>query len=726
MTMAGSVAKVTLARSRDIPFNKLVLSQSNVRRVKAGVSVDELAEDIACRGLLQGLNVRAVMTAAGVETGMFEIPAGGRRYRALELLVKQKRLAKTAPVPCVVSEGGIAEEDSLAENVQRAPLHPLDQFRAFRKLREKGQSEEEIAAAFFVSVAVVRQRLRLAAVSPKLLDAFAEDSLTLDQIMAFTVSADHERQEQVFERAKQSRAMEPYAIRRMLTEGSVRATEKRAIFIGLDAYVQAGGTIMNDLFQGDGGGWLQDVALVERLVAEKLQQQADAIRAEGWKWIEVAVDLPYGHVYGLRRLRGEPAPLTAEEEATRAALRAEYDALEQTHADVDELPDGVDIRCAELETALAAFEDRPIQFDANEIAIAGAFVSLDGMGQLRIERGYVRSEDEPPIAVEPSPETKADEDRPQLAAARAETSDVLASNASEPEESEEDEDIKSIPDRLMTELTSYRTLALRHALGADPDVAFLAALHGLSLKAFYRYALDSCLELDLRNVALGAHIQGFGDSEIAGAFDRRHRQWANQLPKEPEKLWDALVGFDLDSRQSLFAHCVSLAVNAAFEPYNRRPRALAHADKLAQALELDMAATGWRPTVETYLGRVTKARILAAVREARGDDAARRLEGLKKGEMAETAENLIENSGWLPEPLRTPGRCAVTVHAAPESDADLNAEPTGNPVQDGERTGDEFDARGEEGEEDVEADTDAETGVDATPNAADPLSAAAE
>ena len=227
--------------------------------------------------------------------------------------------------------------------------------------------------------------------------------------MAFTVSADHERQEQVFERAKQSRAMEPYAIRRMLTEGSVRAVDKRAVFIGLDAYVQAGGTIMNDLFQGDGGGWLQDVALVERLVSEKLERQADAIRAEGWKWIEVAVDLPYGYVYGLRRLRGEPAPLTSEEEATKASLQAEYDRLERDHAAQDELPEGVDIRCAEIETALAAFEDRPIRFDAEEIAIAGAFVSLDGMGQLRIERGYVRADDEPPIAVEPSPETKADE-----------------------------------------------------------------------------------------------------------------------------------------------------------------------------------------------------------------------------------------------------------------------------------------------------------------------------
>ena len=111
--MATAVQKITLSSSRDIPFNKLVLTQSNVRRVKAGVSIEELAEDIARRTLLQSLNVRPVLDADGAETGMFEIPAGGRRYRALELLVKQKRLAKTAPVPCVVRDPAriAAEED---------------------------------------------------------------------------------------------------------------------------------------------------------------------------------------------------------------------------------------------------------------------------------------------------------------------------------------------------------------------------------------------------------------------------------------------------------------------------------------------------------------------------------------------------------------------------------------------------------------------------------------
>ena len=103
--------------------------------MKAGVSIEQMAESIAQRTLLQSLSVRAVVDADGQETGMFEVPAGGRRYRALELLVKQKRMAKTQPVPCVVRDGGIAEDNSLAENDERVGLHPLDQFRAFKLLR---------------------------------------------------------------------------------------------------------------------------------------------------------------------------------------------------------------------------------------------------------------------------------------------------------------------------------------------------------------------------------------------------------------------------------------------------------------------------------------------------------------------------------------------------------------------------------------------------------------
>lgn len=658
--MATPVQKITLSPSRDIPFNKLLLSQSNVRRVKAGVSVEELADDIARRGLLQGLSVRAVVDQAGVETGMFEIPAGGRRYRALELLVKQKRLAKTAPVPCVVRDSGIAEEDSLAENVQRAPLHPLDQFRAFLALREKGQSEEGIAAAFFVSVNVVKQRLKLASVSPALLDVYAEDGMTLDQLMAFTVSGDHERQEQVFERLKASYDKQPYVIRRMLTEGAVRASDKRAQFIGLDAYVAAGGTVLRDLFQGDDGGWLQDVPLVDQMVADKLNADAKAIAAEGWKWIEVAPDFAYGHAFGLRQLRGEAVPLSAEEEASCDALQAELDRLSDEYQDADELPDEVDERLSELETLIEGFDNRPVVFDAAEIARAGAFVSIGADGQLRVERGYVRAEDELPTepASEPDAGAGADDERAMAAGYEGDEALVMAEPNAEPEE---DEGLSPISDRLMTELTSHRTLGLRHALGERPDVAFVAALHVLTLKTFYHYGSDSCLELDLKSVSFGTQAPGLNDSASAEAIRARHESWSKALPKESADLWDALQEWDGDSQAALFAHIVSLSVNAVYEPWNRRPRATAHADRLAQAVDLDMAAAGWKPTVDNFLSRVTKARILQAVSQAKGQRAADRIEHLKKGDMAAEAQTLLADTGWLPEPLRTVDRCASKV-----------------------------------------------------------------
>ena len=120
---------------------------------------------------------------------------------------EKKRMAKTQPVPCVVREGGIAEDDSLAENDERVGLHPLDQFRAFKTLSDTGLSEEDIAARHFVSPAIVKQRL--ASVSPKLHEVYAEDGMTLEQLMAFSVTADQVRQEQVWENVSRSGYDEP-------------------------------------------------------------------------------------------------------------------------------------------------------------------------------------------------------------------------------------------------------------------------------------------------------------------------------------------------------------------------------------------------------------------------------------------------------------------------------------------------------------------------------------
>ncbi|MCC8959920.1 ParB N-terminal domain-containing protein [Bradyrhizobium sp. Pear77] len=677
--MTKAVQKITLSPSRDIPFNKLVLSQSNVRRVKAGVSIAQLAESIAQRTLLQSLSVRAVVDADGNETGMFEVPAGGRRYRALELLVKQKRMSKVQAVPCVVREGGIAADDSVAENDERVGLHPLDQFRAFQILRDLGMSEDDIAARHFVNPAIVKQRLRLASVSPKLHEVYAEDGMTLEQLMAFSVTTDHARQEQVWENVSRSGYDEPYQIRRMLTENTVRGSDRRAQFVGLDAYRHAGGGVLRDLFEHDDGGWLQDVVLLDRLVTEKLKTEAETIAAEGWKWISVAVEFPYGHTQGLREIEGKPVDLSPEEQATIDALNAEQAKLETEYQDADELPDEIDQRLGEIEAALAAFEDRPMLYDPTEIARAGVFISIDSEGRLAVDRGYVRPEDEVQ-ASDPDVGQDADvsssegqEEGPSVQRT------VIAVAGSAPDAEDDDEDAaKPLPDRLITELTAHRTLALRDALAENPAVAFQAVLHNFVLTAFYRFASSgSCLEIGLRTPNFPAQAPGLRESVSAKAVEARHEAWKVRLPKSENDLWDALTALDGGAQASLFAHCASFAVNAVYEPANRynQGRVSAHgvrtrldqADVLARAIGLDMVQAGWRPTVDNYLGRVTKPRILEAVREAKGESSAQLIDHLKKADMAKEAERLLDGSGWLPEPLRLVDAGASSVE--PEGEA---------------------------------------------------------
>lgn len=500
MAKSKSMPKLTLSVSRDIPLNKLALSQANVRQIKAGVSIEELTEDIARRTLLQSLTVRAVLDDGGAETGMYEVPAGGRRFRALQLLVKQKRLASDAPIPCIIRIEGLAEEDSLAENIQRAPLHPLDQFRAFQTLREKGKSEEDIAAAFFVSVNVVRQRLKLAAVAPALLDLYADDELSLEQLMGFTVNPDHQRQVEVWEALKKGYARDPYHIRRLLTEGAVRAGDKRARFVGIEAYEQAGGVVLRDLFADADDGWLQDAALLNRLAAEKLEIAANEICGERWLWVEAASDFPYGHTFGLRRIAGERSALSEAEQRTYGALRAEFDKLQEEHDAAEELPEDVDQRLGQLEAAIEAFDSRPYQFAAEEVTRAGVFVSIDPSGQLRIERGYVRAEDEPKAEAE----WQAAQDPADSSAVGPDADRAPITEGMSDAPSSDDEPERPIPDRVIADLTAYRTMALRDALSRSPDIAKLAVLHTMALTSFDRQRVDTCLTIDMREGAANA------------------------------------------------------------------------------------------------------------------------------------------------------------------------------------------------------------------------------
>ena len=673
--MAKAAQKLVLSGSRDIPFDKLALSQSNVRRVKAGVSIGQLAEDIVRRTLLQSLNVRPILDSEGQETGRFEVPAGGRRYRALELLVKQKRLARNAPIPCVVrtaNDGVLAEEDSYAENTFREPLHPLDQFTGMQAMVDKGQDVESIAAHFNVTPSVVNQRLRLAKVSSKLREVYAEDGMTLEQLMAFSVSDDHDRQEQVWDLLAHSYNKSSAYIRGKLTEDTIRVADRRVRFIGVDAYVAAGGHIMRDLFEEDDGGWLTDPALLDRLVAEKLQVDGEKIGTEGWKWVATAVDLPWGVTNGLREIDGLLVPRTQEEDARLAELESEAAAIEQQWSDEPHVPDEVHERIAAIDAEIGALVDRPRIFDPEEIARAGVFVSIETDGSLRIERGYVRPEDEPVVEAETAAGEEdalgnavEDGDDEGAGAIDSGASNVVSIGAaSGGDEDDAGEILRPLPERLVAELTAWRTLALQNAFAQEPSTAFAAVLHAFVLSTFYMASRESCLEVSLNKVSFGFAPSDLRGSAPAKAIEERHKRWADRLPDDDKDLWDALLQFDGTEQAALFAHCASQALNAQQEVVPKYDngrvskhsveRRIVHSHVLSRAVGLDLVGAGWRPTVEGYFRSVTKPRILADVTEAKGPKFAEMIDHLKKGDMASEAERLLEDAGWLPEPMRTP------------------------------------------------------------------------
>jgi ParB family chromosome partitioning protein len=301
-----------------IPLNKLVPSSANVRKTGTGIGIDELAASISAHGLLQNLQVRAT------PRGTFEVIAGGRRHAALKLLAKQKSMARDEPIGCnVLQDGEDATEISLAENVIRVDMHPADEFEVFKRLADAGKPPEDIAAHYGVSALVVRQRLKLAAVSPALMQAYRDEEMTLEHLMAFTVSDDHAAQEAAWRELPEWNR-NAKAIREHLTRAQVRDSDPRVRFVTLQAYEAAGGTVVSDLFKEQ--NYVVDVALLDRLCAEKPEAEAEAVRGEGWKWVEIVTNIDDALLDAHKRQRGKYEP-SAKEAKRIGKLEAELEEL---------------------------------------------------------------------------------------------------------------------------------------------------------------------------------------------------------------------------------------------------------------------------------------------------------------------------------------------------------------------------------------------------------------
>jgi ParB family chromosome partitioning protein len=630
-----------------IPLNKLKKSPKNARKTPhSEAAIEAYAASIAAKGILQNLVVEPEIDGEGAATGFYLVTIGEGRRLAQLLRVKRKEIKKTEPIRCIVDTANDPHEISLDENVTRENMHPADQFEAFRKLAEdRGFGAEEIAARFGVTPHVVRQRLRLGALSPRLIQVYREGDLALEQLMAFAITDDHARQEGVYERLSYNR--DASTIRRLLTETHVAATDRRARFVGIEAYTGAGGTVLRDLFTEDRGGYLEDVALLDLLVTAKLGREADAVRAaEGWKWAEAHLDFPHAH--GMRRTYPHPVELSVEDQAALGAAQSEFDRLTEQHQTADELPDEVDARFGELETEIQRLEAKRQAYDSDDVARGGPFVILNHDGAVRIERGFIRPADEKPQPeVEQASEASMAGD-PEGADDRA-VQDESGEGAGAADEEDDD---RPLSDVLVRDLTAHRTLGLRLNLSEQPEVAIVAVTHALAAQILYLGADAHVVGIQPIKTDLAAHADGIEDSPAGEAWADRHANWARQLPRDVANLWAFVAELDPDSRMALFAHCVALTVNAVKLPWERRPRALATADRLADAVSLDMTGY-WRPTVRSYLGRVTKARILEAVSEGVSGEAAERMADMKKVDMAEAAEQLLGATGWLPSLLET-------------------------------------------------------------------------
>lgn len=663
MTMNAKAAPVTENGTEIfIPLNKLKKSPRNARKTPHGeAAIEAYAASISAKGILQNLVVEPELDADGAQTGFYLVTIGEGRRLAQLLRAKRKQIKKTEPIRCVIDTANDPHEISLDENVTREAMHPADQFEAFRKLaEERGYGAEEIAARFGVTAHVVRQRLRLGAVSPRLMQVYRDGGLTLDQLMAFAIVEDHARQEQVYENLSYNR--DPTQIRRDLTRSHIAATDRRAIFVGAEVYADAGGVILRDLFTEDRGGFYEDVALLDRLVIDKLESIGTSLReAEGWKWVSAHIDYPHAH--GLHRNYPQPVELSAEDEAAYKAAQAEYDALSEQYDSAEELPDDVDERFGTLEAEIERIDAKRHAYDPDDIARGGVFVVLSHDGEARIERGFVRAEDEKPESeadIETNGEGGIVTDDDEI----IEDGDEDRVSALETEDEDAD-DGKPLSDLLIRDLTAHRTLGLRLALGEQPDMALIAVTHAFTAQTFYRGAEAHCLDIHPTSAPLGGHADGIEDTAESKALADRHAAWAADMPRNVTDLWGFIAALDQASLMALFAHCASLTVNAVVQPWEKKPRAQETASKLAYAVNLDMTAH-WTPTVRTYLGRVTKAHILAAVREAVGDEAADRIANMKKQAMAEAAEQLLAGTGWLPSLMRTPERSWVAAEQADE------------------------------------------------------------
>ncbi|MCJ9668539.1 MULTISPECIES: ParB/RepB/Spo0J family partition protein [unclassified Neorhizobium] len=615
-----------------VPLDRLVPSKANVRRVNAAVGVPELADSIEAHGLLHNLTVRKA------KKGRYEVVAGARRLAALRLLAKEGRLADDAEIPCNVRDAGSDTELSLAENVQREPMHVVDEILAYRELVDNGMAPENIAARFGQSVITVRQRLKLAGLSPRVLEVLREDGMSIEQARALVISDSHEEQERVWFES-QSYNRDPRSLRAMLTREHVRGTDRLARFVGLEAYKAAGGSIVRDLFGEDTSTFLTDQSLLTALAVDALERAAEPLKSEGWKWVETNLDAStiysgdFGRVYPQLR---EPSP---DEQAELSALGESFDEVQarlEAYAEGDPAMEADEARLAEMEQRIAAIRNAAKTYDPQEQALAGCIVYVDHYGALQVGRGYIKAED------------KAAVDQLRRGESAETQDEAAALSVPEPE--------AGYSAALVEELTAIRTAAMRVELANRPTVALAALLYPIAGRVFQSgyTSFDAAVEVSGQRKDLAASVKEPSEVRALAAWQATKEAWGDILPGQPADLWAWLLEQPTDRLLELLAFVTAANLNGVKAKHDQSKGRLANADQIAIAVALDMREH-WTADA-AFFNRLSKAGIAEVLAEAGcASQTVRMIEKAPKTEAVAEAAKQMEGKGWLPLQLRVAG-----------------------------------------------------------------------
>ena len=658
----GTTAITMTQDLRLIPLDQLELSPLNVRKVAASAADDaELLASIHENGIKQNLVVHAL------PEGKFAVDAGGRRLKALKQLASDGVIPNDHPVSCLVEDEQNAIVTSTTENLQRAAMHPADQFEAFAQMIAEGRKEDDIALKFGVSVDLVRRRLKLARIAPELIEQFRAGEMTLECVMAFTLTDDHDRQLTVWNAVKDSYHIHPQSIKRQLTETAHSASSSIGRFVGIETYEAAGGVLLRDLFDDNAAAHMENPELLERLAIEKLQDAAKAYEAD-WKWVEVHLSVDYGAFRSFGRVYPqdiEPdADLLAEENALMAReeeLAAGNDGADWTDAEADEYY-AIEPRLREIEALQKARQP----YAAADQAIAGCVVTIGHDGMLRVEKGLVRPEDIP-VAAEQT-EDPADGDA-EIAVTRPNVTPPKSSAPvpiSDPATTLRKAD--GISASLADELRASRQHILRAHLAADYDVAFDAMLYALCEQALSRSYGTEALNISISPFLAQNRETLHADTVAQKMLDALEQDLAVEWMRlEKPDDFRAMSAIPLPQKQALFAWAVGLAIKPQLLSDNHPTPII---EEIGSRLDVDVAAC-WRPTASTYWGRVNKGHAVSMARKLVGDDYAEERSRERKGDIAAAmerafAENAAETEGfeavvasktarWLPDGMAFQG-----------------------------------------------------------------------